>query len=68
MNGEVHPRTGADRQLFDTLRNGRSGGTGLTFDWSRIAARTDLPHALLAGGLNPDNVREAARLGAYALT
>lgn len=63
----VQPRLGADRLLFDTAANGQSGGTGLAFDWSRVASRGDLPHALLAGGLNPANARAAAALGAYAL-
>ena len=61
------PRSGADRTLFDTTVNGSSGGTGIAFDWSRVAARPDLPRSILAGGLNPDNARDAARLGAYAL-
>ena len=53
----------ADRLLFD---NG-SGGTGQTFDWSRIAGRPELPEALIAGGIGPHNVREAAATGAWAL-
>lgn len=60
-------REGADRTLFDTAVQGRSGGTGRTFDWSRIAARDDLATGILAGGLNPRNAREAARVGAFAL-
>jgi indole-3-glycerol phosphate synthase/phosphoribosylanthranilate isomerase len=58
---------GADRTVFDTKVDGRSGGTGLTFDWTRVAARTDLGAAILAGGLKPENVGRAARLGAFAL-
>ncbi|HZF93294.1 MAG TPA: bifunctional indole-3-glycerol-phosphate synthase TrpC/phosphoribosylanthranilate isomerase TrpF [Allosphingosinicella sp.] len=61
------PRPGSDRILFDTAVNGRSGGTGRAFDWSRIEGRPELADGILAGGLNPDNVREAAALGAYAL-
>jgi indole-3-glycerol phosphate synthase / phosphoribosylanthranilate isomerase len=60
-------RPGADRTLFDTCVNGRSGGTGRAFDWSRIAGRPDLGRALIAGGLSPGNARAAARVGAYAL-
>ena len=60
-------RPGADRTLFDTHVNGRSGGTGRAFDWSRVAARADLRDAVLAGGLTPRNARAAARVGAYAL-
>jgi indole-3-glycerol phosphate synthase/phosphoribosylanthranilate isomerase len=53
--------------LFDTKVNHHSGGTGVAFDWSRVAQRSDLPRGILAGGLKPSNAREAAKLGAYAL-
>lgn len=61
------PRLGADRTLFDTMVDGQSGGTGRTFDWSRLDGRADLPEGVLAGGLNPENARAAAKVGAYAL-
>jgi indole-3-glycerol phosphate synthase / phosphoribosylanthranilate isomerase len=61
------PRPGADRTLFDTQVRGRSGGTGIAFDWSRLAGRRDLSKALLAGGLKPANARSASRVGAFAL-
>jgi indole-3-glycerol phosphate synthase/phosphoribosylanthranilate isomerase len=61
------PRTGADRTLFDSQIGGRSGGTGIAFDWSRLEGRPDLGRALLAGGLRPSNARAAARVGAFAL-
>jgi indole-3-glycerol phosphate synthase/phosphoribosylanthranilate isomerase len=66
--GESVPeqRLGADRILYDTQAGASSGGTGKVFDWSRLAGR-DLGGALLAGGLDPENVREAARVGAFAL-
>jgi indole-3-glycerol phosphate synthase/phosphoribosylanthranilate isomerase len=54
---------GGDRLLFD---NG-DGGSGRSFDWSQIAAHPELPRALVAGGIGPDNVREAQALGAYAI-
>jgi indole-3-glycerol phosphate synthase/phosphoribosylanthranilate isomerase len=61
------PRGGEDRTLFDSQVAGRSGGTGLAFDWARLDGRTDLGSAVLAGGLKPANARAASRLGAYAL-
>ena len=61
------PRAGADRTLFDTKVNGRSGGTGTAFDWGRVTRRSDLSKGLIAGGLKPSNAREAARVGAFAL-
>jgi phosphoribosylanthranilate isomerase len=46
--------------LLDSHGNGRTGGTGMTFDWDRIPR--DLRHCLvLAGGLNPENVADAVR-------
>ena len=63
----AEPRRGADRILFDTASAGGSGGTGRTFDWSRLAGREELARALLAGGLDPTNASAASRLGAYAL-
>lgn len=61
------PRLGADRTLFDTQIGGRSGGTGIAFDWARLDGRADLCRSLLAGGLRPSNAAAAARVGAYAL-
>jgi indole-3-glycerol phosphate synthase/phosphoribosylanthranilate isomerase len=61
------PRQGAHRTLFDTAVGGKSGGTGRAFDWSRLADRSDLAAAVIAGGLNPDNAGAAAKIGAYAL-
>ncbi|HEX8655042.1 MAG TPA: bifunctional indole-3-glycerol-phosphate synthase TrpC/phosphoribosylanthranilate isomerase TrpF [Allosphingosinicella sp.] len=61
------PRRGADRTLFDTCVNGRSGGTGRCFDWTRVKGRPELSHSLLAGGLNPSNAGVAAGIGAFAL-
>jgi indole-3-glycerol phosphate synthase / phosphoribosylanthranilate isomerase len=60
-------RPGSDRTIFDTSVQGRSGGTGHTFDWSRVRGRPELSRGLLAGGLDPGNAGAAARLGAFAL-
>jgi indole-3-glycerol phosphate synthase/phosphoribosylanthranilate isomerase len=60
-------RPGADRTLFDSAIAGRSGGTGIAFDWARVKGRPDLKGGILAGGLKPANAREAAAVGAYAL-
>ena len=55
----------ADAVVMDTGVRGKSGGTGMTFDWERakpivaaFAGRADL---ILAGGLTPANVGEAIR-------
>jgi phosphoribosylanthranilate isomerase len=46
--------------VLDTFSQEREGGTGMTFDWSLAlkAKRVGVP-IILAGGLNPQNVRTA---------
>lgn len=44
--------------LLDTFQPHLHGGTGTTFDWSRVPADLGLP-VILAGGLNAGNVAEA---------
>jgi phosphoribosylanthranilate isomerase len=44
--------------LMDSNMAGAMGGSGDTFDWTRIPASFDLP-VILAGGLNAGNVAEA---------
>lgn len=46
--------------LVDTYVQGLKGGSGQTFDWSRLPADLDKP-LILAGGLTPENVGEAIR-------
>jgi phosphoribosylanthranilate isomerase len=51
----------ADMLLVDSTTDEGAGGTGETHDWARtreLAATVDVPVAL-AGGLTPENVREA---------
>lgn len=60
----------ADRLLFDTqvvqAQHTQSGGTGQTFDW-QLLKDTDKRHALLAGGLTPENAATAAAQGVSGL-
>ena len=46
--------------LLDSHEVGSAGGSGRTFDWSRVPAGLDKP-VILAGGLTPDNVAGAIR-------
>jgi phosphoribosylanthranilate isomerase len=53
----------ADAVLVDSLSDGGGGGTGRTHDWPatrRLVEELASP-VVLAGGLTPDNVAEAAR-------
>lgn len=52
-----------DRTVFDS----GPGGTGRKFDWGLIRGNARLSNALLAGGIGPSNVGEAALVGAYAI-
>lgn len=51
---------GARGLLVDSHGPGEPGGTGATFEWSRIPGDLDTP-LILAGGLRPNNVAEAVR-------
>jgi phosphoribosylanthranilate isomerase len=44
--------------LFDAWNDDLYGGTGHSFDWSRLPTSTDY-NLILAGGLKPENVAEA---------
>lgn len=44
--------------LLDAYRAGVPGGTGETFDWSRVPRETEIP-VVLAGGLTPENIEQA---------
>lgn len=50
----------AEGLLLDTATANVAGGSGQTFDWSRIPADLGKP-VILAGGLTPENVTEAVR-------
>ena len=53
-----HPNAAAF--LLDSNKPGEQGGSGVTFDWSRIPANLSKP-IILAGGLTCDNVALAIR-------
>lgn len=44
--------------LLDSHAAGEAGGTGKSFDWSRVPTNPERP-LILAGGLRPGNVRDA---------
>ena len=51
----------ADAVLLDTSLDGKTGGTGMPHNWevsSKLVLNADMP-IILAGGLKPENVREA---------
>jgi len=60
--GEFRWRGKADYLLFDSGR-----GSGRTFDWSLIPDELKQNPFFLAGGINPDNIAEAAKLAPYCI-
>ena len=48
-----------DALLLDAYRPGVLGGTGATLDWETLTAFKPACPWLLAGGLRPDNIRQA---------
>ena len=54
-----------DAVLLDAFDPQKYGGTGLTFDWNIIEHITK--RVFLAGGINPDNVGQALKLGVYGI-
>lgn len=56
---------GADRLLFDCKVGTQTGGTGHTFNWDLV--KDFVSHAMLAGGLTPQNAAQAAQVGAKGL-
>ena len=47
--------------LFDTKIEGQWGGTGIPFNWQWLS-KFPSRRVILAGGLNPHNVKEAVRI------
>ncbi len=48
--------------LFDRGMPGLLGGSGATFDWSRVAPIVAVRRAIVAGGLRPGNVGQCIRI------
>ncbi|CCN36193.1 Tryptophan biosynthesis protein trpCF (Includes: Indole-3-glycerol phosphate synthase; N-(5'-phospho-ribosyl)anthranilate isomerase) [Vibrio nigripulchritudo SO65] len=57
-------KANVDRHLLDSKVGNQSGGTGVAFDWSLIG---DERNIMLAGGLSPENAKEAASIGCLGL-
>lgn len=45
----------ADLVMLDNIVKGRSGGTGMTFDW-KLKIPTTMGNLVLSGGITPENV------------
>jgi len=54
-----------DAILLDAFHPEEYGGTGITFDWNIVGHIGK--RIFLAGGINPDNIEEAIKLGVYGV-
>ena len=61
MQALVADHTNARAYLFDTHVPGEHGGTGKTFDWTKMPEE-NIGHRILAGGLDTENVAKAIRI------
>ncbi|MEC8158067.1 MAG: phosphoribosylanthranilate isomerase [Pseudomonadota bacterium] len=61
MQALVADHTNARAYLFDTHVPGEHGGTGKTFDWTKMPEK-NIGHRILAGGLDTENVAKAIRI------
>lgn len=52
----------AEAFLFDAKMGSEVGGTGISFDWSRLSGVNHSKPWFLAGGIGPENCVEATRL------
>ena len=57
--GAIEPPVEDDTVLLDAYDPVQRGGTGKTLDWHRAAIVARQRRVILAGGLTPDNVRQA---------
>jgi len=57
---------GMEYILLDGFREDLYGGTGDSFDWSWIR-ETGAKKIFLAGGINPDTIKEALNVGTYGI-
>ena len=55
----IEPDVPDNRILLDAHDPVRHGGTGTTIDWARARLIAQARQVILAGGLTPDNVRQA---------
>lgn len=60
VSTQANGHADASAFLLDSHARGSGGGTGRTFDWTRIPRDLGKP-LLLAGGITPDNVHDAIR-------
>jgi phosphoribosylanthranilate isomerase len=68
FNPEILRRYKGSAYLLDTKISGKLGGTGQTFDWEIAIKAKEYGRIILAGGLTPDNIIEAAqRVQPYAV-
>ena len=67
FNFDIIHRYGVNAFLFDTFKDGQTGGTGSVFNWDLLKTRSFKKPFILSGGLNQENLPVALEIKPYAV-
>jgi len=62
LSGNIPLHPAIDGYLADTSVNGKTGGTGVPFDWTRIPDFSVPKPLIIAGGLTPGNLSDLLKI------
>lgn len=62
LSGNIPLHPAIDGYLADTSVNGKTGGTGIPFDWTRIPDFSLPKPLIVAGGLTPENLPDLLKI------
>ncbi|WP_101775016.1 bifunctional indole-3-glycerol-phosphate synthase TrpC/phosphoribosylanthranilate isomerase TrpF [Pasteurella oralis] len=63
---QIEENLHVDRYVFDSKTAQQQGGTGMSFDWTRLPTHLKAK-IMLAGGINPNNIKQALAQGCLGI-